>query len=44
AYAAERGFDPYAALLSWPGSGLDDWEVSKAIDRYLERVRTEKDN
>ncbi len=42
AYAAERGQDPYEALLSWPGSGLDDWEVSKALDRYLERVRTEK--
>jgi len=44
AYAEERGQDPYEALLSWPGSGLDDWEVSKAIDRYLERVRAENDN
>jgi thiamine kinase-like enzyme len=42
AYAEERGRDPYEALLSWPGSGLDDWDVSKAIDRYLERVRASK--
>ena len=42
AYAEERGKDPYEALLSWPGSGLDDWEVSKAIDRYLERARSSK--
>ncbi len=42
AYAKERGHDPYDALLSWPGSGLDDWEVSKAIDRYLERARASK--
>ncbi|MCJ7773532.1 MAG: ecdysteroid 22-kinase family protein [Desulfobacterales bacterium] len=41
-YAAERGQDPYEALLTWPGSGLDDWEVSKAIDRYLERARAAK--
>jgi len=42
AYAEQRGQDPYEALLSWPGSGLDDWEVSKAIDRYLERARAAK--
>ncbi len=42
AYAAEREADPYEALLSWPGSGLDDWDVSAAIDRYLERARIEK--
>jgi hypothetical protein len=41
-YAAERGQDPYETLLTWPGSGIDDWESSKAIDRYLERARTEK--
>lgn len=42
AYAAERGQDPYEALLTWPGSGLDDWDVSKAIDRYLKRARAAK--
>jgi hypothetical protein len=42
AYAAERGQDPYEALLTWPGSGLDDWEVGKTIDHYLERARAAK--
>jgi len=41
-FAAEREQDPYETLLTWPGSGIDDWESSKAIDRYLERARTEK--
>jgi hypothetical protein len=42
AYAEERGQDPYEALLTWPGSGLDDWESNKAIDRYLKRARAAK--
>jgi hypothetical protein len=42
AYAEARGKDPYEALLTWPGSALDDWKVGEAIDRYLERARAAK--
>ncbi len=41
-FVVERGQDPHYALLSWPGCGLDDGEVSEVIDHYLERARVAK--
>jgi len=42
AYAEEKGVDPYEVALGWVGSGLEDWDVNGAIDRYLARARESK--
>jgi len=42
AYAEEKDVDPYEMAVGWVGSGLKDWDVNGAIDRYLQRARESK--